>query len=196
MFTDWQADNAQIQLARLNQLQQLLGHVLVNKYLDFRKSFSEGVQNMCQKIGCNRWQNSEDHLAGMVSVGTSDFPFGNFDLRQNLLCLPDENQARFRRHNPPVISVQEKFSHPDFQLLNLHAQSRLGDVAARGGFAKTSLLDHSHKISHLSYVHVPGSLFIENCNPLRKIKGSSETIAFAYKTYRQTQFQIFRRLCY
>jgi len=128
----------QIQLARLNQLQQLLGHVLVNKYWIFGNRSVKESKTCARKIGCNRWQNSEDHLAGMVSVGTSDFPFGNFDLRQNLLCLPDENQARFRRHNPPVISVQEKFSHPDFQLLNLHAQSRLGDVAARGGFAKTS----------------------------------------------------------
>jgi len=37
-----------------------------------------------------------------------------------------------------VISVQEEFPHPGFQLLHLHGQGWLGDVAARGSFAKAA----------------------------------------------------------
>jgi hypothetical protein len=58
-----------------------------------------------------------------------------------------------------VISVQEQFSHPGFKFLNLHAQGRLGDMAARGSFAKASKLRHHQIISQLSYIHVPLSAF-------------------------------------
>jgi hypothetical protein len=105
----------------------------------------------------------------MNAAGISDFALGIFNLCQNFLCPPDENQARFRRNNPPVISVQEKFSNPDFQLLHLHAQGWLGDVAARGSFAKTAKLRDRQIVSQLSYIHVPREcLFCENCKPIRK----------------------------
>ena len=91
----------------------------------------------------------------MNAAGISDFALGIFNLRQNFLCPPDENQARFRRNNPPVISVQEKFPNPDFQLLHLHAQGWLGDMAARGSFAKTAKLRDRQIISQLSYIHSP-----------------------------------------
>jgi hypothetical protein len=108
-----------------------------------------------QKIRRYCRQNPEGNFAGMNAAGISDFALGIFNLCQNFLCPPDENQARFRWNNPTVISVQEKFPNPDFQLLNLHAQGWLGDVAARGSFAKTAKLRDRQIISQLSYIHSP-----------------------------------------
>jgi len=76
----------------------------------------------------------------MDAVGISDFALGIFNQCQYFLCPHDKNHARFRRNNPTVISVQEEFPHPGFQLLHLHGQGWLGDVAARGSFAKAAKL--------------------------------------------------------
>ena len=91
----------------------------------------------------------------MDAAEISDLALDVFNKCQNFLCPTDKYQSRFRRHNPTVISVQEEFSHPDFQLLHLHAQGWLGDVAARGSFAETAKLRDRQIISQLSYIHVP-----------------------------------------
>ena len=76
----------------------------------------------------------------MDAIGISDFARGIFNQCQYFLRPHDENHARFRRHNPTVISVQEEFPDPGFQFLHLHGQGRLRDVAPRGSFAKTAKL--------------------------------------------------------
>ena len=96
----------------------------------------------------------------MVSAKIADFPLGVFNLCQKFLCPLDEKQPRVRRHNPPVISVQEKFSHSHLQFLNLHAQGRLGDMAVSSSFAETSKLRDRQIISQLSYVHIPSVPFL------------------------------------
>ena len=76
----------------------------------------------------------------MDAVGISDFALGIINQCQYFLRPHDKNHARFRWNNPTVISVQHEFPHPGFQLLHLHGQGWLGDVAARGSFAETAKL--------------------------------------------------------
>ena len=91
----------------------------------------------------------------MDAVGISDFALGIINQCQYFLRPHDKNHARFRWNNPTVISVQEEFPHPGFQLLHLHGQGWLGDVAARGSFAETAKLRDRQIIPQLSYIHSP-----------------------------------------
>jgi hypothetical protein len=166
VFPDGQADNAQIQLARLNQLQGLFRQVFVNEHLDFRTPLNEGGQNKGQKTGRNRRQNSKGNFALTDSVAAADFLLGLFNLRQNPRCPPQKKVARVRWHNQPVASIQKWFAHPVFQFLNLLAQIGLGDVAASGSLAKASLVNHRHKIPQLICVHTTSvnALFLKIAN--------------------------------
>ena len=147
------AGQRQINFIRVGQLEQARGRVLLHHNFHPGKFFGELGQDVRQQIGRDGGQHADDQRAPQQIPRVGRLTFRGVHLLKDADGAAQERLAVRRHLRLAFHAVKEPLPQFLFQLLNLLAQRRLGNVALLGGTGEVSGPCHGDHVTKLLHFH-------------------------------------------